>query len=106
MASANFYQIFIAPKQGVSTDRVKKGMDLALDWFRIDPKTWIVYTTSTANKWQERLRPMVEPGGHLFICKLDISDRQGWMTPAFWEWLRASPDDRPAKTKSSKQADS
>ena len=103
MATAAFYQIYVSPRSGVSAGVLEKQMDLAIDWFRIDPKTWIVYTTSNANKWQERLKPFVKPGGHLFICKLDISDRQGWMVPAFWEWLKADPSSRPATTKSSKR---
>jgi hypothetical protein len=31
---------------------------------------------------------LVEPAGTLFICKLDISERQGWMPKKFWEWLK------------------
>lgn len=88
MATAKFYHIYISRKPDVAADDVQKKINLALDWFRYDPKNWVVYTTSNASKWQERLRPFVDPGGHLFIVRLDVSDRQGWMTRKFWDWLR------------------
>ena len=87
MTVATFYHIYISSKPDVAASDVQAKMNLAIDWFRYDPKNWIVYTTSNANKWQLRLRPLADPGGQLFICRLDISDRQGWMNPEFWKWL-------------------
>ncbi len=86
---ANFYHIFIQPKQGITPDTVKQKMDLAIDWFRYTPNNWIVYTSSDQDKWLSRLRPLVEPDGSLFICKLDISGRNGWMSKEFWDWIRS-----------------
>lgn len=63
-------------------------MNLAVDWFRYGDSNWIVYTTSDAKKWYSRLQPFAEPGGHVLICKLDLSDRWGFMTKKLWEWLR------------------
>ena len=40
------------------------------------------------NKWLARLKPLVEPEGDLFICHLDVSKRNGWMSTEFWEWLK------------------
>ncbi len=39
---------------------------------------WITYTTSDAEKWHVRLATLVKNAGYLFICKLDITSRQGW----------------------------
>ena len=83
-----YYHIYISRRDDVSLDEVEKKFNLAVDWFRITAQNWVVYTTSDAEKWQARLRPFVDPGGRLFICKLDVSDRQGWMSPKFWEWLK------------------
>lgn len=85
---AGFYHIYIRPRKGVTAATVQKQMDLAIDWFRYDDQNWIVYTPSDANKWHSRLRLLVRPNGLLFICRLDTSDRQGWMTKDFWEWMR------------------
>jgi len=85
---ANFYHVFIKPKKGVTLDQVEKKMNLSLDWFRFTHSVWILYSTSRIDKWQERLRPLVESGGSLFVCKLDISKRKGWMSKDFWNWIK------------------
>jgi len=85
---ANFYHVFIQPKKGVTRDQVEKKMNLSRDWFRCTPSVWILYSTSRIDKWQERLRPLVEPSGSLFLCRLDISKRKGWMKQEFWDWIK------------------
>jgi len=86
--TAHFYVICIKRLKSVTADQVKKKMDSAVDWYQIADATWIVYTTSDAEKWQLRLLPLVKDSGRLFICKLDVSSRQGWMNKDFWAWLR------------------
>jgi hypothetical protein len=78
----------IKPKPRVTFDQVKAKMDSATDWFRIDDNWWIIFTTGTAKTWQAKLKPLVDPSGLLFICKLDMSERSGWMKKDFWEWIR------------------
>lgn len=87
---ADFYHIFIQPKKGVTTDEVEEKMNLAIDWFRFTRNVWIVYTTSDEDKWQRRLKPLVKPEGSLFICRLNISLRNGWMTRDFWDWIKTN----------------
>jgi len=82
-----FYHIFIEPKAGVTREQVEEKMNLALDWFRCNSNVWVLYTTSDKNKLQTRLKPLVKPKGSLFICKLDIYKRNGFMTQKFWDWI-------------------
>ncbi len=89
---SDFYHIFIKPNKGVTSEQVEEKMNLAVDWFRCTPNVWIVYTTSDADKWLNRLKPFVEPDGSLFICKLDIARRNGWMNNEFWKWIKAKPN--------------
>ena len=84
----SLYQIYIAPSPGIERKDIEEKMDLAIDHFRCSSRCWIVYTASNARRWYIRLKPLVESGGQLFICKLDISDRQGWMSKRFWDWLQ------------------
>ncbi|MGO9592323.1 MAG: hypothetical protein ACLQFF_09220 [Steroidobacteraceae bacterium] len=90
MAEAQFYLVYLKPARGRTLDEIAKQMNLAVDWYRIDPLVWVLYTTSDADKWTSRLAPFAkgEGDGYLLVCKLDISDRQGWMAEAFWKWLR------------------
>ncbi len=85
---ANFYHVFIQPRPGVSSEQVEKAMNLSLDWFRCTESVWVLYSTSQIGKWQERLRPLVEPTGSLFICRLDMTKRNGWMKKVFWDWIK------------------
>jgi len=84
----SFVHIFIKPKSGVTEEMVKKKMDLSIDWYKYSEYCWIVKTTSTVEKWQTRLKPLVEPDGTLLIMTVDPSKRQGWIAKGFWEWLK------------------
>lgn len=86
--SANFFVVYIKRTASASFEDVKKKMDHSLDWYRVEETLWILYTTSDVEKWYARLSPLVKEGGNLFICKLDITVRQGWMNKDFWSWLR------------------
>jgi hypothetical protein len=88
MADPNFYVIYLDRDPGMSVDDVNKVIDRALNWFRLSPKVWVVYTTSDAEKWYGRLKHLVKDEGNVFICKLDISERQGWMSREFWSWFQ------------------
>lgn len=85
---ANFYHIYLSPRADVSEKEITKQLNLALDWFHYDTKNWVVYTTSNQDKWNTRLKPLVDPGGYLFICRLDMTHKHGWMSKRFWEWIR------------------
>mgnify|MGYP001156665812 CR=1 FL=1 len=88
---AEFYHIYVFPKNGITKDQIEKKMNLAVDWIRYGSNNYIVYTTSDKDKWKARLIDFVKPEGSLLICKLDVNDRQGWMSRKFWEWLKAKP---------------
>lgn len=88
MAIANYYMIYVKRNSEVTYDQLEDKMNLANDWYRIEEDLWIVYSTSDPEKWYSRLSPIVKDAGRVFICKLDISKRQGWMDSSFWKWLR------------------
>jgi hypothetical protein len=89
---AEFLHIYVKQRADVTRAEVEKKLSLAVDWFRYDSKIYVVYTTSNVDKWQERLIDLVKPSGHLFICRLDIKVRQGWMPKKFWTWLRSKAE--------------
>ena len=89
---ADFLHIYVNPKQGVTREQIEEKLNKALDWFRYYVNIYVVYTTSDVDTWYERLEELVKPDGSLFICKLDIKSRQGWMTKKFWEWIKAKKE--------------
>ena len=86
--AARFFVIYINNrKQNVAYDDLEKKMNHALDWYRIRENLWIVHSTSDAEKWYERLRPLIKESGSLFVCQLEANNRQGWMPEDFWKWF-------------------
>lgn len=88
MATAEFYIIYIERLESVSYDAVKEKMDLCYSWYRFNEKMWIVYSNRDIDKLYNRFASLVKESGSLFICKLDINTRQGWMNKKFWAWIR------------------
>ena len=68
-----------------------------MDWYRYDPNLYILHTTSDVDKWQERLFDFVKNDGKLFICELQIENRNGWMNKDFWNWLNPKSVERNEK---------
>ena len=88
--AAHFLMIYIDRKNDMTYEGVEKKMNHALDWYRIRKDLWIVYSTSDPEKWYERLESLVKDSGNLFVCQLEVNNRQGWMPKKFWEWLEES----------------
>ena len=68
-------------------DKLEPIFNKALDWFRYTPTSWILWTSRSAEHWYERVRPLLSDDDTVFIVKLDISERQGWVSKRFWDWL-------------------
>jgi hypothetical protein len=88
MNNAIFIHIYVNPKKGVSLEKVEEQMNLAIDWYRYENNSYLVYTTSNIEKWMGRLKPLVESDGRLLIFEIKIQRRNGWMPKDFWEWLK------------------
>jgi hypothetical protein len=93
MADSAFYVVYIERLESVSYDALKEKMNLCRSWYRLNEKMWIVYSKSDVDKLYRRFTSLVKDDGSLFICKLDIETRQGWMNKRFWSWLRAHTPD-------------
>lgn len=89
---AHFLHIFIKPKEDLTRSDVEAVLNRAKDWFRYGPGIYIVYTKLDVAKWKERLIDLVKPGGSLFVAKLEIQERKGFMTDRFWRWIQSKPE--------------
>lgn len=86
--SNQFLHVSLNLNSQVNEDLLKKKFNLAIDWAHYMPCCWIVETTSSAQKWHERLKPLLGPRDTMFICRIDLQERQGWMPKWVWEWIR------------------
>ncbi len=89
---AKFYLLYLMPRTGLQPDdpRIGRQLNKALDWIGITPNTWILHSTSTPEKLCERFKGLVQPGGRIFVCELNLAPghRSGWMNGKFWTWIK------------------
>lgn len=88
----NFIHIYIRPNKDTTKEALEQKLNLAIDWYRYESGLYVVYTTSTVEKWQERLLNLVKEDGRMFICELQMSTKNGWMNKDFWEWIKKHKD--------------
>ena len=80
------YVFVINVRPGVSLTDVQKRFG-KMPWYRIAPNVWIAKTNAEPREWADHLNVLVEPGGTLFISRLDTHAVQGWMDESFWAWF-------------------
>ena len=70
------------------TAELKPVFSKAVDWVRYAPNCWILYTTSSARVWKERVKPHLGDEDSVLIVKLDPSERNGLLPRWVWDWFK------------------
>lgn len=65
------------------------------NWLRYSNSCWIVWTSTDANGWYLRLAPQITAADRLFVCELNLQNKQGWMDKWIWDWLNQPRLDPP-----------
>ncbi len=87
MAKEQFVLIQLPKRTAVNIDRIRPTLDLARDWIALSPNTWLVWTTSSPEKWFRRITKVFGADIRVFICVVDAKQRHGRMPKAFWDFL-------------------
>lgn len=60
------------------------------DWRHPLESTWLLYTTENADQISSKLRASgnMDNSDLLFVCELNIKDRQGWLDKEVWNWIK------------------
>lgn len=60
------------------------------DWQHPLESTWLLYTSEDANQISSHLRSdgKMDDSDLLFVCALNIEDRQGWLDKTVWTWIK------------------
>jgi hypothetical protein len=77
-------------------EALKKIFDRAIDWYRYTPTCWFLWTSSSAEQWYEKIRPLMADADSFFIVGIDLTERQGWLSKNVWDWLNEDRD-KPSK---------
>ncbi len=86
--SSQFLHISFIFKDGPLVEELEPVFGKAIDWLRYSDTCWVVYTTSDAQRWYDRLKPKIGPRDNVLIMRVDPSERQGRMPKSVWEWFR------------------
>jgi hypothetical protein len=85
--SRHFLHVALTFKDAPKPDELQPVFDKASDWIRYAPNCWLLWTARSAEQWFELLKPHLGPKDQMFICRLDMRDRQGWLARSVWEWI-------------------
>jgi hypothetical protein len=48
-------------------------LNKATDWLRFARNNWLVWTSSSPDRWYARLKPLLKRGDNVLICEVDMS---------------------------------
>lgn len=85
----NFLHVYIKPNSSLTIKDVESKLDFTFDWFRYSPNLFVIYTNLEVKECSEKLLPLANENGLLFICEFNIDNRFGWMPKSFWNWLKS-----------------
>ena len=84
---SRFYVVMVNVNPGLTIQDVQNVLQHHMHWMRIANNVWVVDTKLPTSWLYERLAPLTNPSGTLFISALDLNGRQGLMPKPFWDWI-------------------
>ena len=88
MSSRRFILITGYFKNPPDSDALEEALGKGLDWIQYASNCWLVWTSSSSDKWYGRFKPALKTGDRIFICELNIEKRSGWMPRSFWKFIQ------------------
>lgn len=91
---AKYYHVsFNFEGRKAPTDAITQVLNKALDWVNYAPNCWIIYSRrDEAEHWYTRLKKIVHNDDSIFVCELNIENKQGWLPTNVWDWLNKNRD--------------
>lgn len=63
-------------------------LDRAPDWVEYAPNRWLLWTSLDPGTWYRRFRKSVGPEDTLLVFPADLSEYEGYLPTAVWDWLQ------------------
>jgi hypothetical protein len=71
----------------IDVDAFVKVLEKGQDYIGVAGMAWIIKTTSPVDVWFRRFEPLLPDDSQIFIVKIDLSERQGLLPKAAWDWI-------------------
>ena len=98
-SSPHFLMVTLEANSGIGRNTIQKALNAAVDWVMYMPNCYILYSDRSVQDWYEEFKPILGARDHVFICAVDLNERQGWLSSSVWDWIRKydySPEESPA----------
>jgi hypothetical protein len=73
------------------TDELTPLFDSAVDWVRIAPNLWLLWTTNSPEVWLPYIKKHLGSDDFVFIAELNLTSTpenySGWNSQLVWEWI-------------------
>ncbi len=93
MSRRRFLSATFEFKTPPSEKRVESKLNLAIDWVKFAPNSWLLWTSSDPDKWNSRFKTFMKSGDRVFVCEVDVSERSGVMPRSFWDFIKSHQAD-------------
>lgn len=87
MAETRFLQIVFNFEGSPKILELTPVFDKAIDWLRIAPNVWIIWTEGSPGDWYLRLKPHIGPKDNFYIFGINNKVRHGWAPQMVWDFL-------------------
>jgi hypothetical protein len=75
--------------EGIDVDMLAAAFNKGLDWTILNDNSFLIKTISDAQRWYGRIEPLLGDTHTVFICRVDLTDRQGFLPKQLWDWIDA-----------------
>jgi hypothetical protein len=86
----------VASWDAFDTDAFGKILHLGQSFTRLAGTNWLIKTTSPIDLWYRRFEPILPDGSEIFIIQVDLTNRQGLLPKASWDWINTQTPAKPA----------
>lgn len=57
-------------------------------WAKPCESYWLISTSIDAKEIFAKLKPYIDANDSIFITRIDLSDRAGWLSQELWNWMK------------------
>jgi hypothetical protein len=86
-----FVQVTFSGGTPPADDVLKPLFDSALDWLKIAPNAWILWTNKDPIVWLPFIQRVLPTEGSVLIAELNLKsvseNYTGWQSQSIWDWF-------------------
>lgn len=81
------FQISIDFQGDADLEGLEKVLNKSIRWIESMPNSWLVLSSSNADRWWARLHPLLGDNDTMLICEIDPDTIQCWLQQWKIEWM-------------------